>query len=175
MNISSTRINSNPSQQTSTRTSSSALPASPEAPGDAFTFSSKPERGDIGTILKRGLHWGAFAGVPAALGAGGAQIGEALGAESGSWIGSMAAGGVSQAYGLAHGGYAGWALTPGKKAGGIMLAMLTVPTGAVLGTLAATGLSIAGSAGGWPVAAGLAGTAFVAGAINGYLEPKLDN
>ena len=73
---------------------------------------------------------------------------------------------------MIHGGYAGWAVTPGKQAGGIMLAMLTVPTGALVGTLAATGLSIAGSAGGWPVAAGLAGTGFVLGMVNGYMDPK---
>ena len=169
MNITSTRIqNSSPNRPTL----SAKQEAQTSVPQDSSTFSNQKEKGSIGTMLKRGLHWGAFAGVPAALGAGGAQLGSKIGAEGGSLLGSLAAGGVSQAYGMIHGGYAGWAVTPGKQAGGIMLAMLTVPTGAVVGTLAATGLSIAGSAGGWPVAAGLAGTGFVLGMVNGYMDPK---
>lgn len=169
MNITSTRIQSTSTVRPSL---SSKQEASTSVSQDSLTFGNQKEKGSIGTMLKRGLHWGAFAGVPAALGAGGAQLGGKLGAEGGSLLGSLAAGGASQAYGMAHGGYAGWAVTPGKQAGGIMLAMLTVPAGAVVGTLAATGLSIAGSAGGWPVAAGLAGGGFVLGMVNGYMDPK---
>ena len=169
MNITSTRIQSSSANRPALTPKQEVQTSGPQ---ESVTFASPKEKGSIGTMLKRGLHWGAFAGVPAALGAGGAQLGGKLGAEGGSLLGSLAAGGASQAYGMVHGGYAGWAITPGKQAGGIMLALLTVPTGAVVGTLAATGLSIAGSAGGWPVAAGLAGTGFVLGMVNGYMDPK---
>ena len=170
MKIASTRIKPNRQNQAP----SPSLPAAdPPNRNDTVSFSeNKPERGGITSMLRRGISWGAFMGVPAALGAAGAQLGGKVGAEGGSLIGSLAAGGASQAYGLVHGGYAGWSITPGKQAGGIMLAMLTVPTGATIGTLAATGLSIAGSAGGWPVAAGLAGTGFAIGMVNGYKDPN---
>jgi hypothetical protein len=145
-------------------------------PNDSMTFSERDrEKGSFGTMLRRGASWGAFMGVPAALGAVGAELGGKVGAEGGSLIGSLAAGGASQAYGMAHGGYAGWSITPGKKAGGIMLAMLTVPAGAAVGALAATGLSVAGSFGGWPVAAGLAGAGFAIGMVNGYMDPQPGN
>lgn len=145
------------------------------APQESLTLSDrKEERGGLGTMLRRGASWGAFMGVPAAAGALGAQLGASASSDDGmgKLLGSIVGGGVGQAYGAVHGGYAGWEITPGKKAGGIMLAMLTVPVGAGVGALAATGLSIAGSAGGWPVAAGLAGAGFAIGMVNGYMDPK---
>lgn len=145
-----------------------------ETPQESFTLSEKKERGSLGTMLKRGLSWGAFAGVPAAAGALGAQVGAKADDDMGKLLGTIVGGGVGQGYGAIHGGYAGWAVTPGKKAGGIMLAFLTVPAGAVGGALAATGLSIAGAAGGWPVAAGIAGAGFAVGMVNGYMDPTPD-
>lgn len=169
MNITSTRIKPCITPQAS----ASAQPkADAAAQNDTVTFSDKNEKGSFGTMLRRGASWAAFMGVPAALGAVGAELGGKAGGDGGSIIGSLAAGGASQAYGMAHGGYAGWTITPGKQAGGIMLAMLTVPAGAAVGALAATGLSVAGSFGGWPVAAGLAGAGFAIGMVNGYMDPK---
>lgn len=144
-----------------------------QMPEESVTLSGKKEeRGGLGTMLRRGLSWSAFMGVPALAGAAGAHLGAKADDQLGGVIGSVIGGGLGQGYGAIHGGYAGWAITPGKKAGGIMLAFLTVPAGATAGALVATGLSVAGSAGGFGWAAGLAGAGFAIGMVNGYMDPK---
>lgn len=161
--------------RTAMRRSTVSLPSNQTValPEESVTLSGrKDERGGLGTMLRRGLSWSAFMGVPALAGAAGAHLGAKADDQLGGVIGSVIGGGLGQGYGAIHGGYAGWAITPGKKAGGIMLAFLTVPAGAGAGALVATGLSVAGSAGGFGWAAGLAGAGFAIGMVNGYMDPK---
>lgn len=164
-------------QHVTTRTAMRRSPVSvenPQPPTESVTLSRDEGRGDIRTMLRRGVAWSAFMGVPALAGAAGAHLGAKANDELGGVLGAVVGGGLGQGYGAIHGGYAGWAITPGKKAGGIMLAALTVPAGVVAGTLAATGLSVAGAAGGFGWAAGLAGAGFAVGMVHGYMSPKPD-
>ena len=174
MNIKTQTPKVNPIKTPSAPAKSSEAQEEASVAQDTWTpTEKKPERGSFGTMLKRGLHFGAFLGVPAAMGAASSSIGEAANSEGGKLIGTFLGANTSAVYGVAHGGYGGWAMTESHDPGSRIMAILTVPAGAGLGALAATGLSLAGAAGGMPVAAGLAGAGFVLGMINGYRDPNM--
>lgn len=148
--------------------------AKEQSPSEVYTPDRGETTGSFTTMLKRGAHFAAFFGAPAALGAAGSQVGEAVGKGFDQVLSTTAGTALGAGYGLVHGGYAGWASVPGKQAGGIMMALYMVPAAAVGGSVLGTGLAIAGAAGGWPVAAGLAGAGFVGGMIHGYFNPQVD-
>ena len=115
----------------------------PEQPKDEFQ-PAQP-KGNWKIAMRRGLKCAAFLAVPAALGAAGRSIGFGNGPHS-DLAGALVGGAGGQAYGACHGAIAGWELTPGKEQGGIMLAMLMVPGGAVIGGLSGTLTSVVGAA-----------------------------
>jgi hypothetical protein len=131
-------------------------------PSDSY----KPEQRSYTEAIKTGLIGAAVIGIPAAYGAGKqALVGEANALISGVFI--------DPTIGAFAGGYAGYKLTPGKEAGGILLCALTVPAGAVVGAFGLPLLSSIGSAWGLKgaaVAAGVAGV--VLGGAEAYFVHK---
>lgn len=106
------------------------------------------------TALPTAAKFAALVGVPAAAGALTTQLmgGDKVGGSAVSLLGGSTVGAVV-------GGAGGFALTPGKNQGGILLCFLTVPAGMAAGAIAWPILSTIGAAGGWTgvaVGAGIA-------------------
>jgi hypothetical protein len=154
----------NPKVQTAAGQSTTATSAesTPTVPTDSY----KPEPRSYGEAVKTGLIGAALVGIPAAYGAGKqAMFGQTNALLSGAF--------VDPTIGAAVGAVGGYKLTPGKEAGGILLCVLTVPTGAVVGAFGLPLLSSIGSAWGLKgaaVAAGIAGVAL--GGAEAYFVHK---
>ena len=146
-----------------------------EVDSESFQPSSPPaEFGDLKTMLKRGLSFGAFLGVPAALGAAGNTVGESFQSEIGGFASSAVGATLGQVYSGAKGGQAGWAIVP-KKSAGVLLGVVTVPAGVLAGVTVGAVTTLAGGLGGLPAVAALTGIGFAAGMAHGYYEPKVDS